>query len=406
MKLGVDSLTRRGVLASGAAAVGLLAAPSVLRAQSSAIKIGLLQPLTGPLALDGELAVLGARTAVEEINAAGGLKSLGGAKLELVVGDSRSNAEHAAQETEALIAQGVAIVLGGFGSAMALTGSQAAARHDVPFVVDCAVADAITERGLKNTFRLCPSFTMATDIALKNLVRLNDEAGKPAKTAVIVHEDGLFGSGFAALMQKNLPAAGFEVLDTLSHPTPARDMSNLALRLRSLKPDLILPSHYFNEFVLMMRTLQQQRIKAMGIYAVFGGAASSYRFVKEFPELAEGVMDCNHWSTPDHPQSINLRKKVEAAGKFYAYNAPINYSLIYLAAQALEKAGGPDRAKLIATLATEEFDSAIMPYTTTKFNEKGQNTGALAVNTQVQDGDIKVIFPDAIAQAKPRFPVA
>ncbi len=245
---------------------------------------------------------------------------------------------------------------------------------------------------------------MATDTALDNLVKLNDAAGKPAKTVALVHEDGLFGSGLATIMQNRLPELGFEIVETISHPTPARDMSNVALRLRSLQPDLIIPSHYYNEFVLFARTLQQQRVKPKGIYAVFGGAASSYRFVSEFPEAAEGVMDCNHWGDPKDPKSAELKKVVEDQGKFYAYNTPTNYSLMLLFAQALEKAASTEKDAIIETLNTQEFESGVMPYGMSKFDETGQNTSALPLNTQVQGGEINVIYPEQYAQADPVFP--
>ncbi|WP_315785229.1 MULTISPECIES: ABC transporter substrate-binding protein [unclassified Bradyrhizobium] len=405
MTLSSKSLSRRTVLKSGVALTSMLAAPGLLRAEPAPVKVGLLQPISGAFALDGDLAKIGAEFAIKEINDAGGIKALGGAKLELVIGDSRSNAEAGAQATEELQSAGVAAVLGGFASGIALTATQTASRYDLPFVVDCAVADTITERGLKNTFRFNPNFSMATSVALKNLVKLNDDAGKPIKTVAIVHEDGLFGSGLAKIMQEKLPPLGFQIVETIAHPTPARDMTNVVLRLRALNPDLIVPSHYFNEFVLMARTLQQQRVRPKGIYAVFGGAASSYRFVNEFPEAAQGVMDCNHWGDPKSPITAKLRETVTAAGKFYAYNTPINYSLVKVFAQAVEKAGSADRAKIIEALAANEFDSGIMPYGKTKFDAKGQNTSALPLNTQVQGKDIKVIYPAEYADAKPVFPI-
>ena len=398
--------TRRAVLRGGAAAaVTALAAPTVLRAQPAAVKIGLLQPLSGFLAQAGDLARVGAEFAVKEINDAGGIKALGGAPVELVVGDSRSNAEAGAQATEELNSAGVVAIGGGFASGISLTATQAAARYDLPFLVDSAVADSITQRDLANTFRFGPNFSMATEIALANLVKLNDAAGSPAKTVALVHEDGLFGSGLAKLMQEKLPGLGFEIVEVISHPTPARDMSNVALRLRSLQPDLIIPSHYYNEFVLLARTLQQQRVKPKGIYAIFGGAASSYQFVKEYPEAAEGVFDCNHWGDPSNPIDAALQAEVEAQGKFYAYNAPINYSLVKVLAEAVEKAGAADRAAVTEQLASAEFASGVMPYGTTKFDASGQNASALPLNTQVQGGEIKVIYPAEYAQTEPKFPV-
>ncbi len=87
----------------------------------------------------------------------------------------------------------------------------------------------------------------------------------------------------ALMHERNSPQRGFEILETIPHPTPARDMSNVALRIRALNPDLVIPSSYYSEFVLLARTMQQQRIRPKGIYAVLNGAASNFRFVKRVP---------------------------------------------------------------------------------------------------------------------------
>jgi branched-chain amino acid transport system substrate-binding protein len=401
-------VSRRAVLQAGAAgtaaAVGTLAMPGVLRAQAPAVKVGILQPITGAVAYDGQQGRIGAELALRDINAAGGIKALGGAKLEMVFGDARSTPEGGTQEVERMQAEGVAAIVGGYASAICLATTQAAARYDLPYVVDVGVSDQIVKRGLKNTFRFGPGFGTCATQALDNLVRINDAAGKPAKTVVLVHEDGLFGAGLAKLMQAELPKRGFEVLETIAHPTPARDMSNVALQIRAKNPDLVIPSSYYNEFVLLSRTMQQQRIRPKGIYAVLNGAASNFRFLKEFPEAANYVMDCNHWHDPRKPKALALRKEVEAGGNFWTYNIPMNYSAVLLLADALERAKSTDRAKIIEALASSTFDGHIMPYGPTKFVD-GTNTGAAPVNTQVQGNDIKVIFPADFADAKPVFPV-
>ncbi|PWC37767.1 ABC transporter substrate-binding protein [Azospirillum sp. TSO35-2] len=398
-------LTRRSVLKAGAAvaAVAPLAAPSILRAQTAAVKIGILQPVTGALAHDGDLGRLGAEMAINEINAAGGIKALGGAKLEMLFGDARSTPEAGTQEVERMQADGACAIVGGFASPICLAASQAAARYDLPYLVDVGVSDQIMARGLKNTFRFGPGFGKVTTVALDNLTRMNELAGKPAKTVVLVHEDGLFGSGLAKLLQTELPKRGFEVLETIAHPTPARDMSNVALRIRSLNPDLVIPSNYYGEFVLLARTMQQQRIKPKGVYAVLGGAASNGRFVKEFPQAAQNVIDCNHWHDPRNPQALALRKAVQEQGKSFAYNVSLNYSNVKLLADAIERAGSTDRAKIIEALNASTFAGHIMPYGPTKF-VNGQNEGATPINTQIQGDDIKVIFPEAYAEAKANFP--
>jgi branched-chain amino acid transport system substrate-binding protein len=221
---------------------------------------------------------------------------------------------------------------------------------------------------------------------------------------VLVHEDGLFGSGLAKLLEAELPKRGFEVIDNIAHPTPSRDMSNIALEIKAKNPDLVIPSSYYGEFVLLARTMQQQHIKPKGIFAVLNGAASNYRFVKEFPEAAQYVIDTNHWYDPRNETAIALKKEVDGMGKFFTYNVALNYSAILLLADAIERAASADRLKIIEALESSSFSKHIMPYGPTKF-VNGQNTGAAPVNTQVQDGDIKVIFPDAFANAKPVFPV-
>jgi branched-chain amino acid transport system substrate-binding protein len=396
-------MNRRIVLKGTAAGFATLAAPAVLRAQTPAVKIGILQPVTGALAQDGEYGRLGAEIALNELNAAGGIKSLGGAKLEMVFGDARSTPDGGTQEVERMNSEGVSAIVGGFASPIILAATQAASQYNIPYIADVGVSDQIVKRGLKNTFRFGPGFGTVTTAALANLVKLNDAAGKAAKTVVIVHEDGLFGAGMAKLLQAQLPGLGFEILETIAHPTPSRDMSNIALRIKALNPDVVIPSSYYAEFVLLARTMQQQRIKPKGIYAVLNGAASNYRFVKEFPDAANFVMDCNHWADPRKPKTAEVKAKAEQGGRFWLYNTPLNYSCVRLLADAIERAASTDRAKIIDAVASSTFADHIMPYGPTKFVD-GQNQGAAPVNTQVQGGDIKVIFPTEFADAKAVFP--
>ena len=401
-------ITRRRLLqttALGAAVAATgLGRPAVLRAQGAAVKLGVLHPVSGALSYSGQQGRLGATIAIEEINAAGGIKALGGAKVEAVLGDAQSTPEGGNAEVEKMNSAGVAAVLGGYASSICLAASQTAARYDLPYMVDVGVADNIVTRGLKNTFRFGPGFGVIAKTALDNLVTINDQAGKPAKTVMIVHEDSLFGSGLAKLLNTQLPERGFEVLETIPHPTPTRDFNNVVLKIRAHNPDLVIPANYYNEYVLLARTMQQQRVRPKGIYSVLGGAASSYKFIKEFPDAAQYIMDCNHWFDPRNAKALALKKKVEESGQFYTYEVFMNYSCVLLVADALERAGGTERAKIIAALESSTFSGHVMPYGPTKF-VNGQNQGAAPVNTQVLGNDIQVIFPQTFATAKPTFPM-
>jgi branched-chain amino acid transport system substrate-binding protein len=404
MSRSFSSVNRRKFLQSTAIGATTLAAPSVLRAQGSGVKIGVLHPVSGALSYSGQQGRIGATLAIEEINAAGGIKAMGGAKIEAVLGDAQSTPEGGNAEVEKMNGAGVAAVVGGYASGICLTASQTAARYDLPYIVDVGVVDSIVSRGLKNTFRFGPGFGVIAKTALDNLVTINDQANKAAKTVMIVHEDSAFGAGLAKLLNAQLPERGFQVLETISHPTPTRDFNNVVLKIKANNPDLVIPANYYNEYVLLARTMQQQKIRPKGIYSVLGGAASSYKFVKEFPEAARYIMDCNHWFDPKNPKALALKKKVEDKGEFYTYEVYMNYSCVLLLADALERAGGADRAKITSALESSTFSGHVMPYGPTKF-VNGQNEGAAPVNTQVLNKDIEVIFPAAFANAKAVFPM-
>jgi len=262
-------LSRRRFLRSTAlgatAAAGLLHAPAILRAQGAQAKIGVLHPVSGALSYSGQQGRLGATMAIDDINAAGGIRTLG-AKIDPMLGDAQSTPDGGNAEVEKMNASGVCAVVGGYSSAICLAASQTAARYDLPYVVDVGVVDSIVTRGLKNTFRFGPGFGVITKTALDNLVTINDQAGKPAKTVMIVHEDSAFGAGTAKLLNAQLPDRGFQILETISHPTPTREFDNVVLKIRAENPDLVIPANYYNEYVLLARTMQQQRVRPKGIY--------------------------------------------------------------------------------------------------------------------------------------------
>ena len=392
--------TAAGGLAVAAGAIGM---PHIARA-ATPIKIGIIHPVTGVVSYSGTQGRAGAMLAVEAINAASGIKSLGGAKIEPMLADAQSKADVGAAEVEKLNEAGVSAVVGGYASFICMATTQAAAKHNLPYVVDVGTDDRIIKAGLPNTFRFSPGFGVFVQTAVSSLNEINTAAGKPAKTAMIVHEDSAFGTGTAGLLAKQLPSIGIEVMEVMKHPTPNLDFNNIVLRIKAQKPDIVIPADYYNEYVLLARTMLQQKVRPKAIYSVLGGAASQYKFVKEFPEAAAYIMDCNHWYNPKKQAAFDLKKKVEAKGLFYTYEVFLNYEAVMLLADALERAASTDRAKIIAALASSTWSGHFMPYGPTKF-EGGQNTGAKAVNLQVLDKDIKVILPAEFASAKAVFPM-
>lgn len=396
--------TRRLFISQSAAAASTLAFPLVAGAQPKPIKVGVLHPVTGALAYSGQQCREGALMAIEDINKAGGIKSLGGAKIEALLGDAQSQPQAGVAEIEKMNAAGVCAVVGAYASAICLATTQAAAKYNLPHIVDVGVADQIVERGLKNTFRFAPGYKKIAEVAISNLLVLNTAAGKPAKTVMIIHEESLFGTGSAQLLARELPGYGFEVKEIVKHANPTRDFNNIVLRMKALNPDIVIPANYYNEYALLVRTMQQQKVTPKAIYSVLGGAASSYKFLKEFPEAANGIIDCNHWFNPKDPRAQALRKRTEAKGLYFSYELFLTYASMWLLADALENAKSTDRAAITDALEKSTFSNHFMPYGPTKF-VNGQNQGAQPLMVQVLDKDIKVIIPREYRQADPLFPL-
>lgn len=396
--------TRRHFISQSAAAASTLAFPLVAGAQPKPIKVGVLHPVTGALAYSGQQCREGALMAIEDINKAGGIKSLGGAKIEALLGDAQSLPQAGVAEVEKMNEAGVCAVVGAYASAICLATTQAAAKYNLPHIVDVGVADQIVERGLKNTFRFAPGYKKIAEVAISNLHVLNTAAGKPAKTVMIIHEESLFGTGSAQLLARELPGYGFEVKEIVKHANPTRDFNNIVLRMKAINPDIVIPANYYNEYALLVRTMKQQKVTPKAIYSVLGGAASSYKFLKEFPDAANGIIDCNHWFNPKDPRAQALKKRVEAKGLYFSYELFLTYASMWLLADALERAKSTDRAAITDALEKSTFSDHFMPYGPTKFLN-GQNQGAQPLMVQVLDKDIKVIIPREYRQADPLFPL-
>ena len=394
-------LSRRLILQAGAASA-VLGAPGVLLAQPAAIKVGLVHPVSGGLAYSGGQSRMGAMMAIDEINAAGGIKSMGGAKLQGLLGDSQSRPEIGVSEVERMQQEGVSAYLGCFASGIALPATQAAAKYNTPFLIDVGASDLIVSRGLKNVFRLKPGFGTCVDEAIVSLGEINKAANSVAKTAVLVHEESEFGTGTAKLLAGKLPGIGIQAIETIKHANPTRDFSNIALRIKGLKPDLVIMSNYQNEYVLLARTLMQQKVDVAAMFSVLGGGFN-FKLVKEQPDVAQYMMDFNHWYNPKNAKAAGLRKQVEAKGGLFTFEVYLSYNAIMLYADALQRAATADKEKAIAALASSTWFPEIMPYGPTKF-VNGQNEGGRGALLQASKTDIDVVWPSEFASAKPTFP--
>ncbi len=185
-------------MATAAALALMLGIPGIGSAAQT-VKIGNIIPLSGPSAPVGVQGKNAREMAVQEINDAGGIKSLGGAKLQMIYADSKSDPTVGVSEAERLInSEKVNLLTGCWNSAVTYPTTQVAERYGIPFVVPVSVADTITNRGFKNVFRLAAKDSWWTRDQFRFLKDMMKEYKVPVKTVAFVYENGDWGTGFAA----------------------------------------------------------------------------------------------------------------------------------------------------------------------------------------------------------------
>jgi branched-chain amino acid transport system substrate-binding protein len=408
---GKKGITRRKFIKTTAAlgaATGLssLGFPAIIRAEPKEIIIGHIHPLSGFLAFDGKGMENGLKQAVEEINEAGGIKSMGGAKLKLMAADSEGKPDVAIREVERMVKAGAVAITGCYQSAVTLVATQIAEKLQVPFVVSVAVADEVTSRGFKYTFRIQPNSEQMASQAIRQLAELSQAAGSPVKTIAYLHDNTAFGKPLSAHVAKFAPEFGMQVIEDVEYSPRAADLSTEVGKIKAAGADVVLSTGYFGDGVRVYKTMKNLRVKAKAIMGCASGAFSHPNFSKELGEISENVMDGNYKANPLSPLA---QKAFEGYRKRFGdemgSGTVFSYQAAYVIADALERAKSSDRNALRDALATTNMTDHILPQGPIVFGPDGQNTNATAVITQVQGGVVKVVWPDTYAEAKPVFPV-
>src|SRR5277367_938687 len=173
----ISSLGRRGALGLGLATGAAALASRRVRAQAKEVKIAMLVPLSGPWARQGILEQMGARMAIGDINNAGGIKSMGGAKLKLVEYDTQDSAEKAKDAAQRMVAQEPDLV-GGFGcwlSTFTLAATEVTERAELPWLT-LSYSDLITGRGFKYVFQSSPTADRQAEEELTMIMELAEKA--------------------------------------------------------------------------------------------------------------------------------------------------------------------------------------------------------------------------------------
>lgn len=372
------------------------------------VKVGILLPLSGPIAPIGQNNRRGHALAIEEINAAGGIKAMGGAKLVMVDGDTQGNPKVGIQETEKLARQGVAVIFGAYQSNVTFPTTQVAEKLQVPYIDPVAIADSITEgRNFKYTFKVSPKASWYARDQLAFIKWAGDKAGKPVRRVVLMYEDTLFGQSTSKGQAASAEALGIKVVEKIPYPASTPDMTPTISRIKQIAPDALLLVSYISDAVLITKTM-----KELGVNIPIMGTSAGHidpAYIANLGPLAEYSYTVGEWN-PDLKKAgaaaINERF-IKKFGVPMNGHAAETYMSTMVLADALERAGSADRKKLRDALAKTDMCGSrnILPYDCVKFDPSGQSPQGRLVMLQVQKGKFVSVWPPETAAADPVFPV-
>ena len=384
-------------------------------AQPKVVKVGNILPLSGPSASVGQQNKNSQDMAIEEINAAGGIKSLGGAKIVMFYADSESKPDKGVAEAERLInTEKVNVLTGCWNSAVTYPTTAVAERYGIPFIVPVSVADKITDQGFKTVFRIAAKDSWWTRDQFVFLSDLQKEFNKKVSTLAFVYENGDWGKGFASGWNKLAEQGGYKVVMDEPYPSTATDMSPLVQKIKRANPDVLLLVSNAADAILITNTMAEYKVKPKAIIASGGGHADP-SFLKAAGKNARYIFDIVEWET-----DVNKPGAKEANEKFkskYGYNlageSVDGYIAMYVMADALERAKSLDPKAIRDALAKTKLAKGpgmIVGYDAVEFDATGQNKYAALVMVQINDigkGMERItVWPKGARRAgyKPVFP--
>jgi branched-chain amino acid transport system substrate-binding protein len=376
------------------------------------VNIGLLVPLTGPYAETGEMQQLGAQLAVDEINKAGGVKALGGAKLKLVVRDAGTQVSDSVSAMTSLLAPGN--ITAGIGTGITsntIAATEVSEQRKTPWL-DVTFGDQLTSRGFRYLFITSPLsseldkelFPAVQQLATDAKVDLTRVGLLPGTNSVLVDTAKEIKSiyapkfGWQVVLNETLQPGSVTGAVTTGLVQKIQQSKAQALFVGSATPDVI--------------AIQKQEI-AQGMtpvpWVLSGAPYVSKSFVDALgPRGSQGVMAAV--SSGVYPTDEALAQQISAKGQVPQEYNLVPYSEMYMIKDALEAAKSTDRDRVRDALSALNIKGtqagSVWPCDCVRFDKTGRTATNKAVLVQWQNGKPVTVYPQSVASAKAYFPTS
>jgi branched-chain amino acid transport system substrate-binding protein len=405
----MTQIGRRSALALGAASLAAGA-----RAQAPAeVRIAMLVPLSGPWARSGILEKLGAELAIDDINKAGGIKALGGAKLKLIQFDAGDSAEKAKDAAQRMVSQQPDL-MGGFGcwsSSLTLAATEVTERAALPWLT-LSYSDLITGRGFRHVFQTAPTANYQAQQLLPTIVDLatRSTGKKPTKMAIIGDNTAANVGFFKDLRDHTLKDNGLTaVVDEMFTP-PLSDATTLVQKVRSGRPEFcIMLSSNVPDDKLLLDKFAEYGLSGGKLPLIGGGGhigAPELLNVTSAEEIQGLMAGLANW--PGKPMEDVGRRFVERTKEpWFGHDSLFAYAHVWIFATALEQAGVADKARVAEALREMDMrdgPALCFPGGHLKFDEKGRRMDPQLVMIQWQGGKPLAVYPPELATAPAVWP--
>ncbi len=415
-------MKRRILLQLAAVAAFGLAPFNQAAASNHEVVIGVLYPLTGPVAQVGIDAVAAVKTAVDIINEdvdlnvpmgpGKGLTNLGGAKIRIVVVDHGGKPAVGQAEAERMITQEkVHALFGAYYSSVTKTASQVAERYQIPYLNAESTSPGLSDRGFKWFFRTTPHDGEFTKLMYEFMEYFQKKRGIKLNSVAFIHEDSEWGTSSGNVQKSMADSGGYNVASDIAYDRATTSLTAEVQRIKAANPDVLLPSSYTADALLFLRTAKELDYNPKLLIAQNAGYTDP-TFLKQLGADAEGAITRNPYND-DLSKTIPLISKVNARFKKYSKgrdlsDVPVRAFTGFLAlADAINRAGSTDPEKIRKALVATDISPKmlIVPWRGIKFGADGHNLLSRGILQQVQNGKYCTIYPFEVASCVVVYPM-